>query len=375
MDQGLPLSTIAEGTSTLSAEPARNKEFDSLVFVSDNIAKLPETAEPKAYYSMEDVAEDFASADEEYKAANIWFSNSKIKALGKPFKVFTYDDTETPVLVDGLNLLAASTDEYYFLSVASGLLTDSGVGAVASWAASHKPCLFAYTSLNIDCTDSTKTTDVMSTTKLLAVDNAMICYHDTDKLSHIAACAYIASVNLMGIGSSYTLHGKTTAGIAAIKLKVAQHKAITDKKGSVYALVRSMPMWLNGFTSSGNYVDEIHQQDWLNDQVQVELVNLVRRVNKIPQTEKGMDMAKTEVEKALIRGTDNGCIAPGIYTGQSIGHIEQGSYLRKGYDIYTAPVSQQSQADRIARKSVLIQYVSTLSGAIHKFSFDGLLIR
>ncbi len=61
----------------------------------------------------------------------------------------------------------------------------------------------------------------------------------------------------------------------------------------------------------------------------------------------------------------NGLVAPGVWNGGDIGQLAAGDTLTKGYYVYAAPIADQAQSDREARKAPLIQVACKLAGAVH----------
>jgi hypothetical protein len=120
-----------------------------------------------------------------------------------------------------------------------------------------------------------------------------------------------------------------------------------------------------GITPSGQYIDTTIGVDWLRDQIQTNVYNLLYgTTTKIPQTDAGMHQIATQVEAACVAGVNNDLLAPGQWNSQGVGQISQGDYLSKGYYVYTPPISSQAQSDRTARKSVTIQVLAKLGGAV-----------
>lgn len=137
------------------------------------------------------------------------------------------------------------------------------------------------------------------------------------------------------------------------------------------------PFGLQGLTATGNlytsgangYFDQIYNQFWIKFALQVAGYNYLAQTNtKIPQTEPGMDGLKNAYRQVLNQSVSNGIAAPGSWTSpvvfgnpanliRSVGDI--------GFYVYSAPITQQSVADRNARKAPLIQIAIKMAGAIH----------
>jgi hypothetical protein len=122
---------------------------------------------------------------------------------------------------------------------------------------------------------------------------------------------------------------------------------------------------VNGQVASGFYIDEIWGVDWLANQVQIDLYNLLYQTPKVPQTDPGIHLLVTTTENALTQGVTNGLLAPGVWQTQGFGALNQGDWVGKGFYVYAQSVALQPPADRHARKSPLIQVAAKLAGAVH----------
>lgn len=118
--------------------------------------------------------------------------------------------------------------------------------------------------------------------------------------------------------------------------------------------------------SGGWYFDERHGLDWLQNDVQTAVWNLLyTSTSKIPQTDAGIARIVTTIESRLEQAVTNGLFAPGVWNGDSFGALQSGDTLTKGYYVYAPAVATQSQADREARNSTVIQVAIKLAGAVH----------
>ncbi|EPH6016733.1 DUF3383 family protein, partial [Yersinia enterocolitica] len=83
-----------------------------------------------------------------------------------------------------------------------------------------------------------------------------------------------------------------------------------------------------GVMCNGDFFDERHGLDWLQNYVQNNLYNLLfTSTTKIPQTDPGVTRLLTNVEKSLDQSATNGLVAPGVWGGDSFGALETGDTL------------------------------------------------
>ena len=126
----------------------------------------------------------------------------------------------------------------------------------------------------------------------------------------------------------------------------------------------------NLYTSGANqYFDYVYNSFWLEFALQVAGFNFLAQTNtKIPQTETGMDGLKNAYRLILQQAINNGVAAPGVWnSGTVFGNPANliAAVGSTGFYVYSTPVSQQSQADRLARKAPLVQIALKMAGAIH----------
>jgi len=161
---------------------------------------------------------------------------------------------------------------------------------------------------------------------------------------------------------------KQEPGISAESLTQTQMNALLGNNANVFVNYNNSTAIIQpGITPSGQYIDTVIGCDWLRGAIQTNVYNLLYGTStKIPQTDAGMHQIATQVEAACVSGVNNGLLAPGQWNSQGVGQIAQGDYLSKGYYVYTPPLSSQAQSDRAARKSVPIQVLAKLAGAVQQ---------
>ncbi|WP_289465652.1 DUF3383 family protein, partial [Klebsiella pneumoniae] len=68
-----------------------------------------------------------------------------------------------------------------------------------------------------------------------------------------------------------------------------------------------------GVMSNGDFIDERHGLDWLQNYVQTNLYNLLyTSTSKIPQTDAGVTRLVSNVEQSMAQSVSNGLVAPGV---------------------------------------------------------------
>lgn len=185
----------------------------------------------------------------------------------------------------------------------------------------------------------------------------------------IATYATIAkSVNWNGSNTANTMNLKTLTGCLPDNGLSDTYVLSAQTNGvDIYANTGGLSVVYSN--DNNGYTDDIEFQLWLKKAIEVAGFNYLRQTNsKIPQTESGMNGLKNAYEQVCVQGVTNGSIAPNTWNGViPFGDPEtfQQNIQQKGYYIYSAPIAQQSQTDREARKAPIVQIAVKTSGAIH----------
>lgn len=174
------------------------------------------------------------------------------------------------------------------------------------------------------------------------------------------------TVLFQGENTTITLKFKDCPGVKAESLSTSQADVLEASNCNVFVEYDNDTAILEqGVMCDGTFFDEIHGTDWLQNDVQTEVYNMLRSNTKIPQTDAGVGRIIARICARLEQGVRNGLIAPGVWTLGGFGKLNEGDMLTKGYYVYAPSVSTQSQADREKRKAPVIQAAVKLAGAIH----------
>lgn len=185
----------------------------------------------------------------------------------------------------------------------------------------------------------------------------------------IATYATIAkSVNWSGSNTANTMNLKTLTGCLPDNGLSDTYVLSAQTNGvDIYANTGGLSVVYSN--DNNGFTDDIEFQLWFKKAIEVAGFNYLRQTNtKIPQTESGMNGLKSAYEKVCVNGVTNGSIAPNTWNNSiPFGDPEtfQNSIQERGYYIYSAPISQQSQTDREARQAPVCQIAVKTSGAFH----------
>lgn len=185
----------------------------------------------------------------------------------------------------------------------------------------------------------------------------------------MAAYAGLAlSTPFSGSNTTQTMHLKTLIGIQPDPgITQAILNEAQTSGADCYPSIQGLP---KVFCSGQNkFYDQVYNQQWLVGALTVAGFNyLAQSGTKIPQIESGMQGFKNALRQVMQQAVTNQYCAPGTWTSATT-FGNQTDFLANisqiGYYIFSTPIAQQSQSDRAARKSPLVQIALKEAGAIH----------
>ncbi|EMJ8296065.1 DUF3383 family protein [Klebsiella aerogenes] len=373
MEKGLPLNRIANVTVTLSARAAQGRNFGSMLILGDSTI-IPIAERLRAYSSPDDIGDDFGVDSEEYKAAVIWFSQQPQPTMvyvGRWVKTLeTAEAGEVETLLEAVNALM-DYNAWYGLHLAvpdADYPNDADIITVsAAIEASTVSRIFGITTDEATILDAATTTDLASKLKAAKYSRTFIQYSTSSRYAALSAFARAFTVDFTGSNTTITLKFKQEPGITYETLGTSQANNLEAKNCNVYVYYENDTAILEqGVMSNGDFFDERHGLDWLQNAVQTADFNtLYTSTTKIPQTDAGTTTRIANIELVLDKAVQNGLFAPGKWTGGPMGQLNTGDMLTKGYYTWAENVDDQLQVDREARKGVPIQVAGKLAGAVH----------
>ncbi|ELO0970668.1 DUF3383 family protein [Raoultella ornithinolytica] len=373
MEKGLPLNRITNVTVTLSARAAQGRNFGSMLILGDSTI-IPIAERLRAYSAADDIGDDFGVDSEEYKAAVIWFSQQPQPSLiyvGRWVKTLETGEAGTvETLLQAVNALM-DYNSWYGLHLAvpeSDYPVDADIISVAAAIeASTVSRIFGITTDEATILDAATTTDLASKLKAAKYSRTFIQYSTSSLYAALSAFARAFTVDFTGSNTTITLKFKQQPGITYETLGTSQANNLEAKNCNVYVYYENDTAILEqGVMSNGDFFDERHGLDWLQNAVQTADFNtLYTSTTKIPQTDAGTTTRIANIELVLDKAVQNGLFAPGKWTGGPMGQLNTGDTLTKGYYTWAENVDDQLQVDREARKGVPIQVAGKLAGAVH----------
>lgn len=376
VNNGLPLNLVSDVRVTLAAKAAQGRNFGSMLILGTSTV-IPVQERMRLYAGPEEIGKDFGVKSPEYEAATVWFAQVPRPSqvyVGRWVKTVTAGETTASVKPESLQDAVGSVlgyNAWYGLHLATSVAETpkpedilAVAGAIESATTSR---IFAITTGDAGVTSSEAKTDIASRLKAAKYGRSFIQYSSTSRYAALSAFARAFTVDFTGSNTTITLKFKSEPGVTRETLGVSAVKALESKNCNVYVHYENDTDILEqGVMCNGDFFDERHGLDWLQNAVQTADYNtLYTSETKIPQTEAGTTTRMANIEAVLDQADKNGLFAPGKWTGDPIGHIKKGDTLTKGYYIYAPSIDSQLQAEREARKGVPIQVAAKLAGAIH----------
>lgn len=371
MAQGLPVSNVVNVDVIMSPVAATGRNFGALLILGTSTV-IPVTERIRQYSAIEDIGDDFGVDSPEYEAATIFFSQSPKPTLvyiGRWAKTLAEGEAgAVETLLQAVNASLQYTNWYGLAIADSADLVEADVISVAAAIeASSLSRILAVTTDDVNVLVAGNTDNIGYKLKAAGYGRTFWQCSSSSKYAAISAFGRAFTVNFTGNNTTITLKFKTEPGVTYETLTTAQAAAIDAINGNVYVYyANDTAIIQQGVMANGDFFDERHGLDWLQNYVQTNLYNLLyTSATKIPQTDAGVTRLMTSVEASLDQAVNNGLVAPGVWNGGQIGQIESGDTLTKGYYVYADAVANQAQSDREARKSPVIQAALKLAGAIH----------
>ncbi|MCC8384967.1 DUF3383 domain-containing protein [Photorhabdus laumondii] len=278
------------------------------------------------------------------------------------------EPAKAETVAEAVATLGSVSSGWYGLVIADDSLTDKDILSVADYIESASvPRIYGHTVQKTEALDADIDTDIGSRLKEGNYQRTLWQYSSGKSCTVASLFGRMFTVNFNGNNTTITLKFKQEPAVTAESLTATQANALKKKNGNVFVKYNNDTAVIQeGVMANGDFIDERHGLDWLQNYVQNNLYNLLyTSTGKIPQTDAGVTRLLTNVEQSLDQAVTNGLVAPGIWNSGNIGQIQSGDTLTKGYYVYAPAIATQAQADREARKAPVIQCAIKLAGAVH----------
>jgi hypothetical protein len=333
------MSRFVEVNITRQTKPLSQKGFGLPLVLSPSGA-----FDYKVYTEISEVAPDFAETTEEYKLLSRMFGQNPSPAEIAVYGVQYDEATGVPAdLVSALNELVKTHNEfYYLLSTVQG---DEEVQALAEWISTQEKIYAASTS-----------SQTLYDTLTGLYDNVFLLVHDQPDTYPAEGLVALLAPQTIG---SYTWTFKNIAGVPAVAYDNTKINDIHTKNACTYISEGGTNITSHGVATSGEYIDVIQGQHFIQAKITENIFGLLVRTPKVPYTSDGIALAVAEVEKALQLAGQNGIIAE-----------ENDEYQ---FTI-TIPNLEDIPANTRANRTLPdIPWTATIAGAIESVTVNGVL--
>jgi hypothetical protein len=227
--------------------------------------------------------------------------------------------------------------------------------------------IYGYTTQDDTVLDPEVSTDVASVLQAMVLQRTFGQFSSSSPYAVASMFGRAFTVNFQGNNTVITLKFKQEPGVTGEILTESEAATLTAKNCNVFVFyANGAAIIQQGVMAGGFFFDERQGCDWLANQVQVDLFNvLYTSATKIPQTDQGIHILTTTVSNSLVQGVNNGLIARGQWNAAGFGQLNQGDMLTTGYYVFAPSVNTQDQATREQRIAPTIQAAVKLAGAVH----------
>lgn len=367
----LPYSRVVNVTlSRNDAFPSR-RGFGTPLFLStvSKAGKVDATARTKAYASMDEVAADWATSDDFYKAAERSFSQRRRPTQIKAGFV-ALDGTPTAAeLKTELDALHTYDSDWYFATVASTLRDIASVDGLVEWIEAKNK--IALIDSNDAGTENPANTTSLAARKKGTVERTSVFYHTSaSEWLGMSTAAYMATRNFDDADSAYTVKFKNILGAAPVNLASDKITAITGFVPGVgqsstaghcantYINIGGRNFIVEGSTLTPNvFLDEIHATDWIIARTEEESLGILLNNARIEFTDKGLQQLAGAARQVMQQAVRAGIVAKDL-------DLETGEY-QPAYEITVPSVFDVPESQRKARIAPAIAVRFRYAGAVH----------
>lgn len=269
-------------------------------------------------------------------------------------------DATIGAALDAVNAAAAGLGGFYGFVVADR--TIATVTSCMAWAQANTK-LFGFATAEADAIDSTKTDDLLSVAHTNNYSRSFGIYHSTAATDYPDAAVMARCFTAAPGSENWAL--KQLLGITTDPLTASAHAAVLGKNGSTFEAVGNVSVTFGGKVGSGEYIDVIRFIDWLKNQIQVNIANLMIGPNKIGYSEKGISVIKSGLVQALDQGVTNGGISPN--------QVNAAGTVVPSYSI-TMPIRANIAASDVAARTLNnVNFIAQLAGAINSTAVSGVV--
>ena len=193
-----------------------------------------------------------------------------------------------------------------------------------------------------------------------------ICYGDDtgsgDPYKHVAMAVRFLSYD----SGSETWVNKSLSAVSVSQFTDTDMNTIENDPASYYIQVGDTGLVQGGKVRAGEWIDVIRFRDWLKNDMQLRILNLMVKRSKVPYTDKGIGLVRNQMIASLKEGTRRGGIAEDQYNSDD--------ELIPGFTTSVPLAADLSDTQRKSRTLEDCRFSAILAGAIHAVNVNGSLV-
>ncbi len=328
--------------------------------------KVDASNRTKLYSSMDEVAADFATTTEAYKAANAAFSQ---RPQPKQIKIgFATAPSVADDLTAELNTIEDADSGWYWIDVDKTLRDGSYIQELVDWCESRRKVALL-TSNDSDTEDPAVSTSVAAANKGEVERTAVFYTDDTDSYGGFALAAKLGTFDFDQSGSAYTAKYKRLSGEEFLSKTSAVVQAVTGFVPGIgqdtttghcancYVKMKDLGMVVEGSTLTPNlFIDDIHFGDWLIARMEEKMLGILTNAKRVPMDQRGMAALAQGAEEVLTKAFRAGLVAE---------DTDENGDLAPAYTVTIPDVFTISEAQRKNRVAPAIEVFFRSAGAVH----------
>ena len=367
----LPYSRVVNVTlSRNDAFPSR-RGFGTVLMLTTvaQAGKVDGTTRTKLYASMEEVAADWATTTDVYKAAIYAFAQNPRPTQIKVGYV-AIDETPTGAeLLTQLDSLYGVDADWYFVTIDTALRDVAYLDDLIEWV-EGKNKLAIIDSNDVKLQDATDTTNVAARNKGTVERSAVFYHTDPDEWGAIALAAKLSTFNFDEANSAYTAKFKKLALVSPLNIGSAAITAVSGftpglGQGNSAGHMANTVVDIGGqfFVEQGSmlkqnvFIDEIHASDWIIARTEEEALGILLNNKRVPFTDQGLQLIASAPRTVMQQATRAGLVAEDL-------NPLTGDY-EPAVEITVPSVFSVPESQRKARIAPAISVRFRYAGAVH----------
>ena len=355
------LNNIVDVTVRVSSPISISSDFN-LGMIIDNRDDSPAAGKVNIYYldtyQSQMVSDGFATTDDAYKKAVIYFSQNERSAR------LAIAGTNASENVDDAFTRIRNLNNAFYCFCFAATVEDTNIAKVAALVeASSIPTMYFFGTSDSKCIQA-GTSNILKT----VMDGSFtrtFGFYSSDTNIDAGIVGLISGLNSMKANSAYTAAYKTLVGVTPTNIDDSALQILVSYKGNCYNRFGNNYNFTYPCVSGGGYaIDENFLIDAAKYLIQQEAVAGLVALKKVPRTDDGVNTIISFASRACNTLANIGLIAGGIWGGEQVLNLDTGDAIENGYYIEAESVSTLTPSQREQRMSPPIYIALLATGAI-----------